>query len=275
MAASDTDWITLVLTSSAIATVATTVLKLAFDTYVTPRLARSRNADAVVARLRPRLVEAAEEAAAYVRLLLRFRKRGWYSGDDPYFRASILYACGKFFAWYHHVQATAHPDFEESSRVTEEYLKFGNRTMKSLTGFGYQQAFSRAEKDALEGVDVPRRAIQAMGELMLLGGDKGEVIDFIDFADRIETDARFARWFGYLDKAFREIEAEGRHTLFHERFVLFAINLQVFVIKLHPKRSKRIDAPLNVNYLNDIDARSRARLLEEFAEEGIAMPKTP
>lgn len=268
-----TSLLTLVLTSSAIATIATTILKYAFDIYIVPKISGRRSADEKVDRLRPQLIESAEAAGSYVRLLLRFRSRRWFSAEDDYFRLSILYAMAEFFAWHHIVSRYAHPEVAKSSSIASVFGKYSRRTLKPLSGFGYQKDFSRRELEAFENQEVPRRAIQAIAELMITDEEGGEfpgTIKFIDFVKRYETDPDFKRWFAFLEEAFRAIENRDEKTLYFDRFVIFTIALQVFVRKMHPKRAVRIGKRLILFNIYDIDERSAAIVHDELVGDRLS-----
>lgn len=266
------NFLTLVLTSSALATVLTTIVKYCIDLFVAPRLQGRQTADQVVEKLRPRLIESAEAADSYIRLLLRFRARSWYSSDDDYFKLSLLYSVGQFFAYHHVASVLAHPDLEKSSAIASDFDKYSKRAIKSLSGYAYQRDFSPDERRCFEGQEVPRRAIQAMAELMITEEKASTFpgcISFIEFVDKINGDERFIRWFGYLDRVFRKIEESKNDTLCFERFVLFSIGLRVFCLKLHPIRHRRIGKAMILYHIYDVDDRSAKRLRSELEEANI------
>lgn len=267
------DIFTIVITSTALATVFTTLIKYVIDLYISPSVFGKRSADEIVEKLRPQLIEAAEAADSYIRLMLRFRSRKWYSDSNDYFRMSVLYSIGQFFALHHIATTLAHPHIVKSTAIASDFEKYSKRAMKSLSGYAYQKNLSSEEKSKFENQEIPRRAIQAMAELMISDATENNLpscITFVSFTNKIYEDKDFQRWFSYIDKAFIDIENRKRENLYFERFVLFSIGLRVFVRKLHPQRSNRIGRKLILYHINDIDQRSASNLRGELEEAYIS-----
>ena len=163
-------------------------------------------------------------------------------------------------------------EFEASGTSAGDFWRYGFRAMKALTGFGYQRDFSSEEKRAHDGEEVPRKAIQAIGELMTVRHDDGglpEPMGFVAFTNKIDDDPDFKKWFAYLDRAFQEVERSRRDTLFFQRMAIFSVNLKVFAQKLHPRGAKGSDKLVRMYQFSGIDKRVTDQVLKELKEDRV------
>lgn len=225
----------------AIATVASATVSLfvnfVYLEYIRPARERRRARRDTLARVGMPMLRASKTAASYVDLFLRERKRRWYENDpDGLFRVSVLYALAELFGWARRVEEEAFLDIAPPEERAGAFHYALGRVFKALTSLSYFRDEEEAKREAAIKAAVPRRALQAVGELMIVrerafAEDEPRLLSFHAFARRYETDADFKRWMDVMGAPFLAAEKDGDAAAL-ARIAILSTNLNVFAVFL-------------------------------------------
>lgn len=221
----------------AIATVASAAVSLfvnfVYLEYIRPARERRRARRDTLAKVGMPMLRASKSAASYVDLFLSQRHRGWYQEDaDGLFRVSVLYALAEFFGWARRIEEEAYIDIAPPEERAGAFHFAQGRVFKALTSLGYFRYLSEAEKEAAITASVPRRALQAVGELMIVrerafAEDEERMLSFHVFVRRYEEDTEFRRWMDAMGAPFLKAERDGEAASL-ARIALLANTLTTF-----------------------------------------------
>ena len=204
-----------------------------YQEYIRPGRERRRERRDTLARVGMPLLRASKSAASYVDLFLRERRRRWYEQDpDGMFRISVLYALAEVFAWARRIEEDAFLDIAPPEERAGAFHYALGRVFKALTSLSYFKDLSDEQKEAAIKAAVPRRALQAVGELMIIrerafADDEPRIMSFHAFARRYETDPDFKRWMDMMGAPFLAAERDGAEEAL-ARIALLANNLATF-----------------------------------------------
>ncbi len=221
----------------AIATVASAAVSLFVNfiylEYIRPGRQRRRARRDTLAKVGMPMLRATKSAASYVDLFLRERRRHWYESDpDGLFKISVLYALAEVFAWARRVEEEAFLDIAPPEERAGAFHFALGRIFKALTSLSYFRYLDEDSREAAIKAAVPRRALQAVGELMIVrerafAEDEPRILSFHAFAHRYETDVDFKRWMDVMGAPFLAAERDGARLAL-ARIALLANNLATF-----------------------------------------------
>lgn len=221
----------------AIATVASAAVSLfvnfVYAEYIRPARERRRARRDTLTKVGMPMLRATKSAASYVDLFLSQRHRGWFQQDDDgLFRVSVLYALAEVFAWARRVEEEAYYDIAPPEERAGAFHFAQGRVFKSLTSLGYFRRATEEKKEAAIRASVPRRALQAVGELMIVRErafveDEERMLSFHVFVRRYESDPEFKRWMDVMGAPFLAAERD-EDALALSRIALLANTLMTF-----------------------------------------------
>lgn len=225
----------------AVATVASAAVSLfvnfVYQEYIRPHREKRRARRDTLTKVGMPMLRAAKSAGSYVDLFLRERRRKWYESDpDGMFRMSILYALAELFAWARRIEEEAFIDIAPPEERAGAFHYALGRVFKALTSLAYFRHMDEESKEAAIKAGVPRRALQAVGELMIVRErafveDEPRILSFHSFARRYEHDPDFRRWMDVLGAPFLAAERD-KDGMSLARIALLANNLQIFAVFL-------------------------------------------
>ncbi|MCI4664356.1 MAG: hypothetical protein MRY74_06505 [Neomegalonema sp.] len=221
----------------AIATVASAAVSLFVNfiylEYIRPARERRRARRDTLTKVGLPLLRAAKSASSYTDLFLRERRRRWFETDpDGMFRISLLYSLAELFAWARRIEEEAFIDIAPPEERAGAFHYAMGRVFKAMTSLSYFRNQSDEEREAAIVAAVPRRALQAVGELMIVrerafAEDEPRILSFHMFARRYETDEDFRRWMDKMGALFLRAERDGDAASL-TRVALLNTNLNTF-----------------------------------------------
>ena len=212
---------------TAVATILAFGLNVAFNHLFLPKIQKKRDKKGVLDKFGYPLTRVVRSNVVYLRMFLDNLDKGWVTSDtDEYFRLSLLYTIGEFFGWWRMIESNAYLEFAERNTDRSNLYHKGIRVFKAMNSFAYFSEISEPDKIRIEKTTIPRRAAQAMGEMMIADSQES-LIDFNDFCERFQNEKKFQKWFQYALRVFEKAEsAKDPDAL--ERIELVLCAMEIF-----------------------------------------------
>lgn len=197
-------------------------IKFGFEDLLRPFVGDRREARRLVGKYTVPLLRSAEALERRINILVNNEEHRWLESDE-YFRLSTLYVFGEYFGWIRIVeQSFGFLPFESSRKGSKFNLRL-NGVFRALSSHAYFRGESEQEvSDSL----IERFKLTAVGEVMI-NADGNRVIEYTDFVQRYQNDARFRSWFEDLE-AFL-IAATPDDSLRWDRLILTGAHLRALI----------------------------------------------
>ena len=181
------DSIIWILLSSIIGGVIGASSKFLFEYILPYRMNVKRDAKKAIQKYSYPLLRYAESLLRSMELLLSNKEKKWYDDKNaPYFKYSILYKFGCYFACVNQLEQEAFLEFGVKNKKIKRFTALFFNVLKSLTSFFYfnEGLINKKILSAdVEKTNIPRLVVSAIGEIMTIETDKKEkrIISFVDF----------------------------------------------------------------------------------------------
>jgi hypothetical protein len=247
------------------------LIKFIFEQILATRYQYEFNAKKVLRKYKDPILRSADSLDRRLENFIRYVDKGWY--DDPgdeYYRLSTLYLFGCYFGWCKILENESFIEFETSNKRAQRFSILYNTVYKGLTGFHYFRHIDKITSDDIEKASIQRLIITAVGELMIkkADGENGHahtVLDFIEFANCLAVSPDFKKWFGYVDRFFKDM-SRSKNSARWNRLLIFATNLRVFVSSLDTKN--RQTSPRSIEYTKQMHPTIEQYLLKDLNKQG-------
>jgi hypothetical protein len=245
--------------------------KFIFEQILATRYQYAFDAKKVLRKYKAPILRSADSLDRRLENFIRFANKGWY--DDPgdeYYQLSTLYLFGCYFGWCKILENESFIEFETSDKRAQTFNILFKSVFKGLTGFHYFSDVDEMTTDEIEKASIPRLVLTAIGELMIkkADGENGHahtVLDFIEFANCYNVSPDFKRWFGYIDRFFKDMTCSENNAQWN-RLLIFATNLRVFVSSLDVKN--RLISPRSIEYIKQMHPSIELYLRKELKKQG-------
>lgn len=213
---------------TAIATILAFLLNVGFTHFVLPKIQSSRKKKGILDEYGYALARVTRSNIVYLNMFLKNRTKGWVCAEnDEYFRLSLLYTIGEFLGWWRIIETKAYLEFASPESDGSSLNHRGLRIFKAMNSFDYHGELSSSEVEKILKTTIPRRAAQAMGELMIDPQNGQSIISFSEFCERYESDKKYQKWFRFALRLFEQ--AESKNDIDHiERIELMLCAFDIF-----------------------------------------------
>jgi len=213
---------------TAIATILAFLMNVGFTHFVLPRIQSSRKKKGILDEYGYALARVTRSNIVYLNMFLKNRTKGWVCAEnDEYFRLSLLYTIGEFLGWWRIIETNAYLEFASPDSDGSSLNHRGLRVFKAMNSFDYHSELDSNEVEKISKTTIPRRAAQAIGELMIDPKTGQGIISFSEFCEKYECDKKYQKWFKYALRLFEQ--AESRSDVDHiERIELMLCAFDIF-----------------------------------------------
>jgi hypothetical protein len=212
------------------------------------------------------LIRSADSFNSSLDLIIKFAHKKWF--DDPcddYFRITLLYKFGAFFAYCKLMEDSCWTEFIDSNGKAIKLNIALNRIYKSLTGYYYIDREFFTDQKENEITTIPKMALVAVCELMIIDSKNGnglskDIIAFTTFCKKYKSDEDYKKWFSYVVNLFSGFEISKSKPQ-SNRIITLSVNLKIFINLLNNR--KRLTNYKEVGFIEKLNNKVQKIIIEE------------